>query len=46
MPVLVFSTNAFYAKAELSIEEEGYRFSSARFYKDLGDEFGFLSDYR
>jgi putative transposase len=33
-------------KAELSVNEEDYRFSSAPFYKGLGDEFKFLTDFR
>jgi hypothetical protein len=33
-------------KADLSIKPVDYRFSSSKFYKELGDEFDFLTDYR
>jgi hypothetical protein len=33
-------------KAELAFQDIDYRFSSAKFYYELGDEFGFLKDYR
>jgi REP element-mobilizing transposase RayT len=33
-------------KAGICENAQDYRYSSARFYAELGDEFGFLSDYR
>ncbi|WP_452232709.1 transposase [Lacinutrix sp. MEBiC02595] len=33
-------------KAGICENSEDYKYSSAKFYKELGDEFGFLTDYR